>query len=54
MVEPAIGNHKQKFLDNWYSKPIQLSLSLMEDGLTTQEIAKIKSSPRNKSRNKEK
>ena len=54
MVEPAIGNHKRKFLDNWYSKLRQFSLSLMEDGLTTQEIAKIKSSPRNKSRNNEK
>ena len=54
MVEPAIGNHKQKFLDNWFSKLRQFSLSLMEDGLTTQEIAKIKSSPRNKSRNNEK
>ena len=31
MLEPTIGNHNQEFLDNWYSKLKQFSLSLMED-----------------------
>ena len=31
MLEPTIGNHDQNFLDNWYSKLKQFSLSLMKD-----------------------
>ena len=31
MLEPTIGNHNQHFLDNWYSKLKQFSLSLMKD-----------------------
>ena len=31
MLEPTIGNHNQEFLDNWYSKLKQFSLSLMEE-----------------------
>ena len=31
MLEPTIGNHDREFLDNWYSKLKQFSLSLMED-----------------------
>ena len=27
-LEPTIGNHDQEFLDNWYSKQKQFSLSL--------------------------
>ena len=30
-LEPTIGNHDQEFLDNWYSKQKQFSLSLMKD-----------------------
>ena len=30
MLEPTIGNHNQEFLDNWYSKLKEFSLSLME------------------------
>ena len=30
-LEPTIGNHDQKFLDNWYSKQKQFLLSLMKD-----------------------
>ena len=30
-LEPTIGNHDQDFLDNWYSKQEQFSLSLMKD-----------------------
>ena len=30
-LEPIIGNHDQEFLDNWYSKQKQFSLSLMKD-----------------------
>ena len=30
-LEPTIGNHDQEFLDNWYSKQMQFSLSLMKD-----------------------
>ena len=31
MLEPTIRNHDQHFLDNWYSKLKQFSLSLMKD-----------------------
>ena len=31
MLEPTIGNHDQNFLDNWYSKLKQFSLTLMHD-----------------------
>ena len=31
MLEPTIGNHDEHFLDNWYSKLKQFSLSLMKD-----------------------
>ena len=31
MLEPTIGNHDQNFLDNWYSKLKQFSLTLMDD-----------------------
>ena len=31
MLEPTIGNHDQQFLDNWYSKLKEFSLSLMKD-----------------------
>ena len=53
MLEPTIGNHNQEFLDNWYSKLKQFSLSLMEDilqfcnktiNITTQEIITTESS----------
>ena len=30
-LEPTIGNHDQEFLDNWYSKQKQFSLSLTKD-----------------------
>ena len=30
-LEPTTGNHDQEFLDNWYSKQKQFSLSLMKD-----------------------
>ena len=30
-LELTIGNHDQKFLDNWYSKQKQFLLSLMKD-----------------------
>ena len=30
-LEPTIGNDDQEFLDNWYSKQKQFSLSLMKD-----------------------
>ena len=30
-LEPTIGNHDQEFLDNWYSKQKQFSLSLMKE-----------------------
>ena len=53
MLEPTIGNHNKEFLDNWYSKLKQFSLSLMEDivqfcdktiNTTTQEIITTESS----------
>ena len=53
MLQPTIGNHNQEFLDNWYSKLKQFSLSLMEDilqfcnktiNITTQEIMATESS----------
>ena len=53
MLEPTIGNPNQEFLDKWYSKLKQLSLSLMEDivrfcdktiNITTQEIITAESS----------
>ena len=53
ILEPTIGNHDQEFLDNWYSKLKQFSLSLMEDIVqfcektidkTTQELATTESS----------
>ena len=53
MVEPTIGNHDQNFLDNWYSKLKQFSLSLMKDivqfcdktiDATTTEISTTESS----------
>ena len=31
MLETTIGNHDQNFLDKWYLKLKQFSLSLMED-----------------------
>ena len=31
MLEPTIGNHDQVFLDNWYLKLNQFSLSLLKD-----------------------
>ena len=31
MLEPTIANHHQNFLDHWYSKLKQFSLSLMKD-----------------------
>ena len=31
MLEPTITNHDQNFLDHWYSKLKQFSLSLMKD-----------------------
>ena len=31
ILEPTIGNHDQNFLDDWYSKLKQFSLSLMKD-----------------------
>ena len=31
MLESAIGNHDQVFLDNWFSKLKQFTLSLMKD-----------------------
>ena len=31
MLEPTVGNHDQNFLDNWYSKLKQFSLSLMKE-----------------------
>ena len=31
MLELTIGNHDQEFLDNWFSKQKQFSLSLMKD-----------------------
>ena len=31
MLEPTIVNHDQYFLDNWFSKLKQFSLSLMKD-----------------------
>ena len=31
MLEPTIGNHDEHFLDNWYSKLKQFSLSLMKE-----------------------
>ena len=34
ILEPTIGNHDQQFLDNWYSKLKQFSISLMEDIVT--------------------
>ena len=30
-LEPTIANRDQEFLDNWYSKQKQFSLSLMKD-----------------------
>ena len=33
MLEPTIGNHDQEFLNSWYSKLQQFSLSLMEDNV---------------------
>ena len=30
-LEPAIGNYDQSFIDNWYSKPKDIFLDLMED-----------------------
>ena len=30
-LEPTVGNHDQEFLDNWYSKEKQFSLSLMKE-----------------------
>ena len=53
MLEPTIGNHDQYFLDNWYSKLKQFSLSLMKDivqfcdktiDATTTEISTTESS----------
>ena len=52
-LEPTIGNHNQEFLDKWYSKQKQLSLSLMKDIVqfcdktmkkTAQDIKNIESS----------
>ena len=52
-LEPTIGNHDQNFLDNWYSKLKQFSLSLMKDivqfcdktiDATTTEISTTESS----------
>ena len=31
MLDPPIGNHEQNFLDNWYSKLKQFSLSVKKD-----------------------
>ena len=31
MLGPSIGNHEQNFLDNWYSKLKQFSLSVRKD-----------------------
>ena len=53
MLEPTIRNHDQNFLDNWYSKLKQFSLSLMKDivqfcdktiDATTTEISTTESS----------
>ena len=33
-LEPMIGNHDQEFLDNWFSKLNEFSLSLMKDIVT--------------------
>ena len=33
-LEPTIGNHEQEFLDNWFSKLNEFSLSLMKDIVT--------------------
>ena len=60
MLEPTIGNHNQEFLDNWYSKLKQFSLSLMEDiaqfcdktiNITTQEITTTESSLKTSTKN---
>ena len=60
MLEPTIGNHKQEFLNNWYSKLKNFSLSLMENivqfcdktiNTTTQEIITTESSLKTRTNN---
>ena len=49
-LEPTIGNHDQKFLDNWYSKQKQFLLSLMKDIVQFCEKKKLKCTRHQKSR----